>query len=167
MDILVKLGINGSLLLAQIVNFAIVAGVLAYFVYRPLLRILDERRERIRKSMDDVVRIQHQVKELDELRQKRLIEADKEAGKILEKAKEQAEKMKHDILSAAHSEAGDILARGHQKIADDRRKVFEEAQKTLSTLIIRMTQKILEREFSAADQKRMVSLLEKEVSNKQ
>ena len=79
MDILVKLGINGSLLLAQIVNFAIVAGVLAYFVYRPLLRILDERRERIRKSMDDVVRIQHQVKELDELRQKRLIEADKEA----------------------------------------------------------------------------------------
>ncbi len=167
MDILVKLGINGSLLLAQIVNFAIVAGVLAYFVYRPLLRILDERRERIRKSMDDVVRIQHQVKELDELRQKRLIEADKEAGKILEKAKEQAEKMKHDILSAAHSEAGDILARGHQKIADDRRKVFEEAQKTLSTLIIRMTQKILEREFSAADQKRLVSLLEKEVSNKQ
>ena len=54
MELLTKLGINWQLLLAQIVNFLIVLGVLGIFVYKPILNLLDARSERIRKSMDDV-----------------------------------------------------------------------------------------------------------------
>lgn len=167
MEILAKLGINWTLLIAQIVNFAIITGVLMYFVYKPILRLLDERRDRIKKSMDEVARIENQAKELEELRRIRLSEADKEAGKMLEMAKEEAEKMRQELLHSARREAEAIIAKGQTKLAEDRRKVFEEAQGTLSALIIRMTEKILEREFKPADQKRLLTLLEKEISSTQ
>ncbi|PIR50188.1 F0F1 ATP synthase subunit B, partial [Candidatus Peregrinibacteria bacterium CG10_big_fil_rev_8_21_14_0_10_54_7] len=68
MELLTKLGINWQLLLAQIVNFAIVVGVLSFFLYKPLLNLIDTRRERIRKAMEDAQRIENQAKEMEELR---------------------------------------------------------------------------------------------------
>ena len=53
MELLTKLGVDWKLLIAQIVNFTILVSVLTYFVYRPLLDLLDARRERIRKAVED------------------------------------------------------------------------------------------------------------------
>lgn len=167
MDILTKLGINWQLLIAQIVNFAIIAGVLTYFVYRPVLNLLDARRERIRKAMEDVERIENQKKDMEELRTKRLTEADQEAGTLLEEAKKQGEQTRDDIIAAAKREADEMIAKGRQLIAAERRQAYEEVHQNLAQLIIKLTEKILEREFTPADQKRLVTTLEKELPKTQ
>ena len=68
MELLSKLGIDWKLLLAQVVNFGILLGVLTVFVYRPLLDLLDARRERIAKAMEDAGRIEGQKKEMEQIR---------------------------------------------------------------------------------------------------
>ncbi|MFA5800107.1 MAG: hypothetical protein WC840_04070, partial [Candidatus Peribacteraceae bacterium] len=78
MELLTKLGINWQLLLAQIVNFLIVLGVLGAFVYKPILNLLDARTERIRKAMEDAKRIENQAKEMEEQRQRALRKLDQE-----------------------------------------------------------------------------------------
>ncbi len=166
MELLAKLGINGGLLLAQIVNFGIVLGVLTLFVYRPLLALLDARTERIRKSIEDVKRIDQQKKELEEFRREQLRKIDEEGGVFLERARKEAEAAKLEIITAAQEEAKHVMTKARQELAEERERMFAEVQHTVSSMIIRMTEKILQREFAPADQKRLLTELAQELPQK-
>jgi F-type H+-transporting ATPase subunit b len=165
MELLAKLGINWQLLLAQIVNFAIVAGVLTVLVYKPLLNAIDARRERIKKSIDDAKRIERETAQLEEFRTAQLKKIDEEAGVLLQSAKKEADAAKQQILDGAQAEANRILQRGEQKLTEERARVLSEVQGNVADMILRMTQKILQREFSPADQKRLLADLSTEVTN--
>lgn len=163
MELLAKLGINWSLLLAQIVNFTILLGVLSFFVYKPLLNLLDSRRERIRKAMEDAAKIENQRKEMEAYRAGEMRRIDQECGAFLEKAKQQAEQMKDEVLESAKRESDHALERGRRQLEEERAKVFREVQHVVTSVILRMTEKILEREFSHEDQSRLLTSLEKEL----
>jgi len=163
MQILSTLGIEWQQLLAQAINFLIIMGVLAYFVYKPVLRVIDARTERIRKAMEEAEDVENQKKKLEEFRQEQLRKTDQEAGKILEKAKLEAEAMRKDILNNAQKETTLMIEKAEQQLANERARVFTEVQDTVSAMIIAMTEKILEREFSPKDQERLMKSLEKEL----
>ncbi len=162
-EIIHTLGIEWQQLLAQTVNFMIIMGVLTFFAYKPLLRTLDARRDRIRESMETADRIQRESKQLDSLRSEVLSKADAQSGVMLEKAKKDAESVKKEILDNARKEADDLLAKARQQVSDERRRFYEEVHSQLTGIIVSMTQKVLEREFSPADQKRIIASIEKEL----
>ncbi len=161
MELLQKLGVDWKLLLAQIANFAILLSVLTLFVYRPLLRVIDERRERIRKAMEDAEKISHEKEELAKAREEALRNIDQECGSFLEKAKNDAERAKAEILRTATLEAQAILAKGHEQLRAERALALRETQKMLATAILRVTENILEREFSPRDQERILTSVER------
>ena len=164
MEILQKLGIHWQQILAQIVNFTIIATVLAYFVYKPLLKTIDARSDRTRKAMENAARIEEQQKEMERMRQEILTHADREAGNLLAQAKVEAEAIKQQILDSALHEAESTIAKGRRLITEERRLVYEEVRKHLTLMVVRMTEKVLAREFSPDDQKRLIADLEKELS---
>ena len=53
MGLIYALGIDGRILLAQLFNFAILVFILWRFAYKPVLNILEERRLKVEKSLDD------------------------------------------------------------------------------------------------------------------
>lgn len=161
MELLQKLGVDWKLLIAQIVNFTVLLTVLTLFVYRPLLRLIDERRERIRKSMEDAEKIAHEKEELMKARQEALRKIDQECGAFLEKAKNDAERLKAEILQAADREAKNILTKGHEQLRSERAQALQDMQKSLAAAILQMTEKILEREFSPRDQERVLTSIER------
>ena len=152
MELLTKLGVDWKLLIAQIVNFTILVSVLTYFVYRPLLDLLDARRERIAKAVENAKRVEEQTRELDAFRTEQLKKIDQEAGALLERGKRQAEQMRDEIL-----------AKGRRQLEDERAQVFRYVQSSLASMIVRMTEKILTREFSPTDQQRLLASLEKDI----
>ena len=164
MEILQKLGIHWQQILAQIVNFTIIATVLASFVYKPLLKTIDARSDRTRKAMENAARIEEQQKEMERMRQEILTHADREAGNLLAQAKVEAEAIKQQILDSALHEAESTIAKGRRLITEERRLVYEEVRKHLTLMVVRMTEKVLAREFSPDDQKRLIADLEKELS---
>ena len=163
MELLAKLGADWKLLIAQIVNFTILVSVLGYFVYRPLLSLLDARRERIRVAMENAKKIEEQNRQMEELRIEQLKKVDQEVGAMLERAKHQAETIRDEILVYAKHTANEILAKGRRQLEDERKQVFHEVQGTLGQMIVRMTEKILEREFSEPDHERLLRSLEKDI----
>lgn len=163
MELLSKLGVDWKLLIAQIVNFTILVSVLTFFVYRPLLNLLDARRARIAKAMEDARHVEEQTRELEQFRIEQLKKIDQEAGALLERAKRQAETMRDEILASAKRESDAILAKGQRQLEEERTRVFQEIQTSLAAMIVRMTEKILAREFSPADQQRILSDLEKNI----
>ena len=163
MELLSKLGIDWKLLAAQVVNFTILAGVLTYFVYRPLLDLLDARRERIRKALEDAQRIDEQKREMERERERRLRALDEEAGTFLERAQREAAELKRQILASARTEADQVLGKGRAQLERERAQVMAEAQGAVAQMVLRLTRKILEREFSPADQRRLLLVLQKEL----
>lgn len=161
MELLAKLGIDWRLLIAQIVNFTILLTVLTFFVYNPLLRLIDERRERIRKSMDDAEKIARHKEDLKLMREKALKDIDQECGATLEKAKTDAEHMRTEIIKHAEMEAKNILKKGQDQLRHERHQALEDTQKMLTKNLVTLTENILAREFSPNDQKRILDTLER------
>lgn len=163
MDILAKLGIHWSQLAAQAVNFTIIVTVLTYFVYKPLLKLIDERRERIRQAMEDADRIQNQKAEIDQFRLQEMKKIDSEAGALLERTKKQSVELKDQMLQAAMRESESILKRGREQLEEERIRAFDELQRKVTTLAVVLASKVIEREFTKDDQDRLTANLEKEL----
>lgn len=163
MELFNALGINMKLLVAQVVNFTILMGVLLYFVYGPVLRLLDKRRETIKKSMDDAKEIDRQKQEIEKFKNEQMRKADQEMSAILEQAKKQGETMKKDIVGKAQAEATAIVEKAKESLEAERRKMLDSSKQTLANAAVRLAEKILEREFGQPDQQRLLKNLENDL----
>lgn len=152
-DILHALGIQWSALIAQAVNFGILIFVLARFVYKPVLKIIDDRRHAIEESMKMVKEVELQKERIERERVAILRKADDEGGVLLSRAKTEADALRTDIEAAAKAQAKQIVAKGMQQLEVERAKLVHEVQDKLAHAIVKSAETILRREFSEQDQK--------------
>ncbi|MBI2019730.1 F0F1 ATP synthase subunit B [Candidatus Daviesbacteria bacterium] len=142
MEILNQFGINPILLAAQIVNFVVLLLILKRFLYKPILKVLGERRQKIEDSLKNAEEIEKRLAEtnekIDDMMaktsddiQKMMNEANKQRAELLEETKVLAGKMHDDIIAKASEEAkvnaskleqqimtkvADIVALGMEKV---------------------------------------------------
>ena len=67
----------------------IVLGVLGFFIYKPILNLLDSRAERIRKAMEDAKKVENQMQDLDKMRLEEMKKLDAESGAYFERVRRQ------------------------------------------------------------------------------
>ncbi len=160
-DLLHAFGIQWSVLLAQIINFTILIFILSRFVYKPVLKIIDERRAVIAESMEKVKEINRGKEQLDIDRAVILRKADEEAGELLERAKAEAEAVRTEIEKAAKLQASQILVKAKEQLENERATMVREIQNKLAHAIVLSAEKILRREFSKDDQENFEDELKK------
>lgn len=163
MELLSKLGIDWKLLIAQIVNFTVLLVVLLKFAYKPVIGALDRRTKMIEKSMNDAHEASEKLKNIEKMEKERMSDAHKQIGALLEKAKGEAEEMKKGIVDEARRASDDMLARTHAQLKEEKASMLAEAKAELSNLVIAAASKLLEREYTAADQKRLAEAVSKEM----
>lgn len=115
-----QLGINGKLLLSQGVNFFIVLAALTIFVYRPLLKILEERKKKIEFGLKGAQEVERRLSEIGQLKDAKLREGERAAFEIVKKAEEKAEARGGEILERAEKKAEDALRKARE-IEEQRR----------------------------------------------
>ena len=164
MELIENLGINVPLLIAQIVNFFLLLFILKKFVYKPVLNVLDERAQRVKKSMEDAKKIEDQVKENEKMRIEKLHSTEKECGVILEKAKAEAEKTKQELLAYANMEVEKLINRGKEKLKEEKMKIIEELKQQMASVIVAASTKILERSVDKEDEKKLLDAINREIS---
>jgi F-type H+-transporting ATPase subunit b len=133
-----KLGIQPSLLLAQIVNFTIIMVVLTKLLYKPMLGMLEKRRKKIEEGLRLTESMKEEEGSLDVKRQKVLDQARKEGQDIIEESKKRAKEEEKQMLIDARSEADDIIVKGHtevERLKKDMQKAMEKDTIELSTVM--------------------------------
>lgn len=163
MELFSVLGVDWHTLVAQLINYGILLVALSVLLYKPILKLLDDRRERIAKSMEDAKRIEQKLKEIEKERESMMKQLDQKSSALLNEAKKQAESAKTEMVAAAKNEADAMLERGRKQLEDERRKMVSDLEKTVARVGVELAGKILQREFSPEDQKRIVSSLEKDL----
>ncbi|MBI2634802.1 F0F1 ATP synthase subunit B [Candidatus Peregrinibacteria bacterium] len=165
MDLIDKLGIDPKLLVAQIVNFVILLLVLTKLVYKPLLKVLDDRKKMIAKSVDDGKKIEERLLALEDDRKKVISDAGREAMMIVEKAKKEAEEGRAKALENAKKEISAVAEKYRAQLQAEKADIFNQLKKEMAALVVASSEKILQREFSKDDQARLESAIKEEIKS--
>ncbi|MBU1015025.1 F0F1 ATP synthase subunit B [Patescibacteria group bacterium] len=154
-DLFAQLGIDWKLLVAQAVNFGIVAGVLAWFVFRPLLALMEKRRKRIAEGLELRDKAERELIRVGEAGKRVLGASRKEAGELLGKTRRDAVDQERTMLKEAERKAGVILSKAELQAKQLREATLGEAQEEAVRLALLAAGKILERSMDSKGEERM------------
>lgn len=143
MELLNNLGINGSLLLAQIVNFIILLFILYKFAYGPVLKMLEDRTKKIEKGLKDAEDSQKKLAEISEKESAVLVEARKNAQEIIKKAEDMAVTQAQSIVLTAREQTEKMLAVAQKQIEQEKEKILTEVKLEVADLVVMATEKII------------------------
>lgn len=146
------LGVEWGLLVSQVVNFGILLFLLNMFLYRPVLNMLQQRKERIAQSMKDAERVSAAAREAEQEKAKVLDAARREAQEIRAQAARDAEKIAQEVRSRADQEATEIRMRAQTDAQTQAEAVLADANKQIADLAIAATEKLLGRELAKKDE---------------
>ena len=132
------------LLVAQMINFAIVISVLYFFALKPLMKVMEERSKKIEKSLDDAKKIEEKLEKTDADYKETVSKAKKEANAVIEKATAQAEEKKNEMIAKAKEDIGVIINEEKAKIQIEKGEVLKELKKEVAKMVSSSLEKVLE-----------------------
>ena len=135
-----QLGIAPFQLVTQIINFLVMVFLLNKFLYKPILKALEERKKKIAEGLDYTQKMKEETEKSEKKRQEVISQAKEEAGKIVEDGKRAGKKLEEEIIGKAHIEANNILGKAREDI--EREKL--EMEKDLRTKTVEIAQSWVE-----------------------
>jgi F-type H+-transporting ATPase subunit b len=151
------LGINLGYLIVQILNFAILMVVLRVWAYKPIIGLLEKRRETIAQGLEDA-RIAAEARENAENEAEAIIsEAQSQANRIVHEANERAEEVAASMKTEAEKEAEDIRQTAVTEGEQRKERALGEVRGQVGALAIAAAQKVI---GEALDEKRQQQLIE-------
>lgn len=151
-----QLGINPIFLLSQIVNFAILAFLLQRFAYKPILNMLDQRRERIEKGLEDARLAEEARANAENERQQILNQARTEAQGIVAEANQRGEAQAAKIIEDARGEAQKVLDEARVEAQAERDRLLGEMRGQITALSIAAANRLI---GEALDEQRQTQLV--------
>ena len=139
------LGINIPGLVTQILGFLILFGILYMLLYKPILRMLDQRSVRIRESLEAAQRAQEGAAESQQLIQNQLDEARAEGQQLIAQAREVAERFREEEQSKTRIEIEGERNRAQSAIANERDAAIEDLRREFAGLAISAAERVIER----------------------
>jgi len=138
-----ELGINLPSLVAYLVNFILLLGILGFFAYKPLMRMLDERTERIRESLEAADQARQEAANAQEAIQEQITEARREGQRIMDQTREAAERFRTEEMEKARLEAEAFVERARSDIQRERDTALQEVRASFGDLAITAAERVI------------------------
>ena len=142
-------GLNGSLILAQAVNFGIVLIALTYFLYKPINKVLATRQQKIAQGVEDAERAAEKLAKADGIAAEKVSGAETEAEGIVVSAREAATTEKARIMKEAEARAANVAADAEARAQEASAKMLRESEKEIARLSVLAAEKIMQKAHAA------------------
>ncbi|MBA7679226.1 ATP synthase subunit b [subsurface metagenome] len=156
------LGINLPTLIAQIINFAILLGLLYLVAYKPIMRMLDERSRKVKESMEQTELIKQQAERAEEEVKKQIGAAGKEGQEIIARAVRSGEEVRQKAQQEARQDVESIIARAGVEIQRERDEAIGELRKEFADLTILAAGKVIDRSLDREAHRQLIDKVLKE-----
>jgi F-type H+-transporting ATPase subunit b len=147
-QIIETFGIDWRVLIVQIVNFALLLGLLWHFLYKPLVKLIESRREQIIKGVADAERAEAALRDADAKKADVLAQASIEADELIASAREKGKQKEADIVDEAKQKSERMLAEATMKGDEMKRQALEESKEEMARLIVLGAEKTLRKQAS-------------------
>jgi F-type H+-transporting ATPase subunit b len=165
--ILESLGFQTGKFLWAIANFLILLFILKKLLYKPLLQMLDERKQSIEDAINNAETAKTEAEKLRKDYETRLAEARQEAQDIIAKATKLGEEMKQEIVTSAQNEANKAIQRAQEEISRERDQAVAALRDEVATLAVLAAGKVIGKTITVEDHAKMVKEFVEEVGDLQ
>jgi F-type H+-transporting ATPase subunit b len=142
-------GINGSLIIAQAVNFGVLLFVLWFFLYKPVLKMLDARQKKVAQGVLDAERAAEKLAGADSAAAAVMSSAETEADSIVAGARETATAEKLRITTEANERAAAIAADADARAKETAAKALRDSDKEIARLAVLAAEKVLQQKAAS------------------
>ncbi len=137
------LGIHFPSLAIYLVNFVLVLELLYLFAYKPILKLMDERAERIRESLEAADLARQEAASSQEAIQEQITEARREGQRIMDQTREAADRFRTEEMDKARLEAEAFVERAKADIARERDNALQEVRASFGDLAITAAERVI------------------------
>ncbi len=159
-------GVDAPHLIAQLVNFSILAFVLYKFAIKPALGQLEERIRQAEQLQSDRLQAEQKLLDAKKTAQAELQKASEEAAKILNDARNSAKQTIEASKGEAVAAVAEITRKGKESLEADRRQMLNEVRGEVSRLVVETAAKVLEQNLDDAQRTRLNEAAVKQLSSK-
>jgi len=156
MEALNSFGVNWTFFISQLVNFAILFFLLKRFLYKPILDMLEKRREEIETGLAQAKKMAEDSKKFDADQIVLMQKAKKESQAIVENAVQAGEKIRDGILKDASEKAKDILDAAELRLEEEKKKMLGEVRSEVISLASSIAEKILHEKMDSEHDKKFI-----------
>ena len=159
-----QFGLNWHNFIAQVVSFAIVAYLLHKFAYKKVLGILEERRQRIAQGLKDADLSKEQLAKAESERQEILRQANAQGEKLIEEAREAANRVRETETQKAIAAAEEIITKAREAAVAEHARMLADLKREIGRLVVSTTANVTGKVLTSDDQRRLIDETNRQVT---
>ncbi|MEM1222788.1 MAG: F0F1 ATP synthase subunit B [Verrucomicrobiota bacterium] len=159
-----QFGVSLPTLIAQMINFGIVAAALYFLAVKPVAKTLDDRQQKIADGLQYAEEMKTQLAEAERERAEKIKEAAVEAQKILTEAREQSKELIETKTQEAAAQAEAIIRKASEATELERQKMLSDVRQEVARLVVATSSKVLSRDLSEAEKSTFTESAAKELA---
>lgn len=144
-------------IVAQIIGFLLVLWIMKRFAWKPLLRVLQERRERVQSELDEAERHRVDMEALRQQYEEKLRDIDAEARVKLQETVRNAQRIASEIREDGRGDVKEMLGRARDEIERDRAEALVELRNEVVNIAVRASEKILQETLDTAKHRKVIA----------
>jgi F-type H+-transporting ATPase subunit b len=148
-------GVDWPHLAAQIISFGIVCILLHRFAYRPILKMLDERREQIAMGQANAEQIKAELARTEAQREEIMLRANAQATQLIEEAHAAAARVQQQETQKAIAAAEQIIVKSRQAAEQEYARMLAELKREIGQLVLQTTATVISKTLTPEDQRRL------------
>lgn len=148
-------GLDPAKFISQVIIVLIVYFVLSRYAFGPILGMLEARRKRIEEGETNLKTIEEEMARAEEKVQGMLDEANRDAERLINEARDSAESVRSQKTQEAIKEAQGIIEKAREASKLEHEKAMSELKSDFGRLVIDATSKVTGKVLDDVDQKRI------------
>lgn len=147
-ELIAIFGIDWKLIVAQTINFLIVLGALTFFLYKPVMKMLTDREQKIAQGIKDAEAAEKARRKIEEEKGAIITSAHRESDEIVTRAQEEAKRERADIVAGAQQRAEDIVLSATKEGEELKRAKLKESESEVARTAILAAEKLIREKLS-------------------
>ncbi|MCQ2416723.1 MAG: F0F1 ATP synthase subunit B [Oscillospiraceae bacterium] len=150
------LSIDLGTILFTLINTLILFFGIKHFLFQPVNKILEERRQAVDKTMQDAEDARTRAEQAEAEYAEKLADAKEESAEILRNATRKAQRRSDEIVTQAKEEAAGILQQNRDELEREMRRAESQLRSEVAELAVLAAEKVVEREINPEDHARLI-----------
>ena len=151
-----SLGVNLPLLVVFIINFVVLFILLRLFLYKPVLKMLDERAKRTKEGMELAEATKKEYEQAKGEVQKQIEKGRQEAQAIIAQAIQTGERLREESRQEATKQAQVIIDRTRAELETERDKIIEEMRREFVDISITAAEKVIKETLDKEKHRKLI-----------
>ena len=159
------LGFNLPALIAQLINFTLLLIIFRLLLYKPLLNILDQRKQRIEEGLQASDEAKRKLAQTEQESAKEIDKARQEGQQLIAQAQQAANRLRDEETQRARAEAEQLIERARNEIALERDAAIADLRREFAGLAVTAAERVIKKELDAGTHRRLIEEVLTEASS--